>query len=144
MFSKTQAFENHEAFSTRLVRQHRERPAAVLELIQGLDNAGIGAGVVEQPSPVNRQIHALRLVDRRRRGIAECALEEHAHSVSDIALDHVERKRGPIHVLSKLVHRVCDVLGGIDQGAVQIEDDELHHERILPPLVPSLVWDILL
>jgi hypothetical protein len=62
-------------------------------------------------------------------GVAEGAADEHGCSVSDVASDDGLWKLGLIEMGESSVDGVAEVNTGIDEGAVEIEDDETRDRR---------------
>ena len=54
------------------------------------------------------------------------AFEELSYPVSDIAFDLVEWERCELEFVTQLVHRAGNIFGRVDEGAIEVEDDEFH------------------
>jgi hypothetical protein len=65
--------------------------------------------------------------------LAEASFEELPHAVSHVAPDPGVGKNGPGIRFQQLVHRPRDVLPRVHQGAVEIENDELHASMPVGP-----------
>src|SRR5579859_6789318 len=58
-------------------------------------------------------------------GIAERTAYEHGSAVADIGCDHVAGEFGALHELQHRVDGMNKVKARVDQGAIEIEDQEL-------------------
>ena len=107
----------------RFVGEHGERRAA-RELIEQLRNARVRSGVAQEPAVVDRQ-KAIEGVGRPLdAGGGKRASDERRRAVADHPSDclFAQRLRAACH--QRGIRRLGDVLAGIDEGAVEVEDDQ--------------------
>jgi hypothetical protein len=107
----------------RLVGQNRERRMR-LKCRQRLGNAIVGTCVVKQYAVVDREKAIERVTGTLEAARRKRARDQRRRAVADHLPDALLGQRLGAAATEQLVGRVGDVLLGIDQGAVEVEDDQ--------------------
>jgi hypothetical protein len=116
-----------------LIREHGHFPLSAIRLnvLERRANAIVDGGVIEFVGTVVSEEVVERLVEEVLVvGIAERATYEHGCTVSDVGSDDVAGEFGAMEVAESCVDGVNEVETGVDEGAIEIEDDELDGTRI--------------
>src|SRR5262245_33768094 len=114
--------ENHPGEGGRFVRGERHREAASLDLFQDFGHAVHQLGLLDRDLGIALPEEADAF---RRQTRADALLEEVFESVADHPANLRERAGRQAEATERMRQRVRDRGVPVDQGAVQIEDDEL-------------------
>ena len=115
----------HARHALGLVGRHRHRHAGVRQCIERFDGAGIEACVEQQAVlVVDHQPRHHRVHVGGAAGMAQGAFEQHARAQADPRAHGGLVLAGVAKFLEGAVHRLGDVGGAVDQGAVEVEQHQ--------------------
>src|SRR5450759_1185743 len=127
MAAHAEPVQDRAADAHRLVGEHGHPLAAIAQPVQRFAHAGIQRGVVQVVLAIVFQEEFERLLDFQFAGLrAHRPADQHRGAVAHVGVDALVIERAHAHMGTRGVDGVRQVQFGIDQRAVQVEDQQVH------------------
>ena len=118
----------------RLVGQHGHPDARVPQPVERFPHAGVKRRVVQHVIAIILQEELQRFLHLGFGGLrSQHAADQHRRAVAHVGVDSLMLDRRHAHVAARGIGGMRQVELGIDQRAVQIEDDQIHYAAATLP-----------